>query len=109
MRTESRALLPEYKQLIAHNAGYYTQAEAALLTQRIFREAVRRRLPIIWEAMHSDPAKILIEPLRKAGYELSMIGVTIEPYEAMKGVATRLRHKALDSDCVCPREARRVQ
>ena len=80
--------LPEYQKFIdagdSRGAGILHQ-ESADLVNRVRDEVIKKNADVVFDGTLGNPkkAKALIKKLQAAGYEINLVGVTIDPEEAV--------------------------
>jgi len=86
--------IPEYKQIIEAGDGRaaeITHEESSDLAKKLQAEAITKKTDILLDVTLGDKTKGItkIQELKSAGYEVRLIGVTVDPEEAVKRAVTR--------------------
>jgi hypothetical protein len=89
-----RQFLPEYNeiaQLGDARAAELTQKESVKLMQTLYQRALAQRLNITYDATlaNAENGLRLLKGLKKAGYSMHLLGLTIDPHEALVRAFTR--------------------
>jgi ABC-type ATPase involved in cell division len=89
-----RLFIPEYRQIVERGDGRAaatTHSESSQIAKNLYANAVAKKLNITFDKTMGMPAKELAEirKLRAEGYHVRLLGVTVDPHEALVRVYWR--------------------